>query len=443
MKILRTAILIAGVLGLVLGCGSPLTHVGPLGPAASDPRDLTYEIPEEPGAIGGPGAPLVVPLIAGRTIDVGTVEVWLQEECLHVRYTTDAPWCLAETHMHVVADDPALFPQTKTGNPKPGQFAYGMTHAPGTASYTYCLPIAGLEEAEVLYFAAHAEVEQWVAGACLGAESAWAAGLGFPGANWATYFAGVLAAAELDLTGYWDMYLHVDGMPGEMGPGVFYIHQEGSELDCSLGMSGTLEGSLITLGMWFPGEEGQDPVFMGGEGTASEEEIFVPFTGGPFGSGWIRYVPTTITFGHLDIDEGSTCQGIDVEWHTDCAFAETGPTSDEFGERTEFAVTYVDHQLQVNLWFNFEGPPPDLPIQDPLTITGGLCFRWLVDEEGAPGFDGLMSDASSITLTAYDEQGMVGTFWAQFGGETITGSFDVPFVYGYGIEPPEGGEEEP
>ena len=133
----------------------------------------------------------------------------------------------------------------------------------------------------------------------------------------------------------------------------------------------------------------------------------------------------------------------DVAPRGDCAFAETGPASDEFGERTEFAVTYVDHQLQVNLWFNFEGPPPPLPIEEPLTITGGLCFRWLVDEEGAPSVDGLMCDASSITLTAYDEQGMVGTFWAQFGGETITGSFDVPFVYGYGIEPPEGGEEEP
>ena len=65
---------------------------------------------------------------------------------LNVCYTTDAPWSLAETHLHVAAD-PAEFPQTRTGNPKPGQFDYAMSQAPGTSSHTDCVPLAGLEDA--------------------------------------------------------------------------------------------------------------------------------------------------------------------------------------------------------------------------------------------------------------------------------------------------------
>jgi len=447
MKALRMTIAIVAVLGLVLGCGNPLTHVGPSGSAAASGRGTPYPVPPEPGTIGGPEAPLTVPLYAGRTIDVGTVEVWVEGEYLYVRCMTAPPWFLTETHLHVAAD-PAEFPQTSTGNPKPGQFDYPMIHGPGTSSHTECVPLAGLAQAEVLYLAAHAELERWGDGACVQAESAWAAGLEFPGANWATYFAGVLAAEQLDLTGYWDMYIIAEdeeGEPTELGPGVFYIHQEGSTLDCSQGFSGTLEGSLINLGIWFDTEEG--PVFMGGQGTASEEQILIPFAEGPFGSGWIRLVPTTLSFGDFRME--GTCLYEEILLDTDHAYGETWVESfEEFeGEdRTFFGITYQDHRLQAQVWFSVSGS--EMPAA-PITLDGdsGLTLRWLIDDAG--DIDELLCDSASLTLTACDENGMAGSFSAVFGGEVVSGDFDVPFVYGYGFEPPEeeddgeGGEEEP
>jgi hypothetical protein len=62
-------------------------------------------------------------LLAGKTMDVGEVQVWNDGENLYVKYVLDPDWCLTEYHLHVATllDE---IPQTKKGNPKPGHFEY-------------------------------------------------------------------------------------------------------------------------------------------------------------------------------------------------------------------------------------------------------------------------------------------------------------------------------
>jgi hypothetical protein len=187
-------IVIINVLGFALGCRSPLTE----GISANSKGLTTYTTVTNPDPIGGPDPALTATLYAGKTHDVGTVEVWLADESLCVRYTTT--WSLVETHFDVVAD-PSFFPQTNKGNPKPGQFKYKTKHDPGTSTYEFCVPIP---ENDILYFAAHAEIEKWIDGACVKEESAWADGYDFPGANWATYFAAEVPSDPFAwLHGYW------------------------------------------------------------------------------------------------------------------------------------------------------------------------------------------------------------------------------------------------
>jgi len=141
-------------------------------------------------------------------------------------------------------------------------------------------------------------------------------------------------------------------------------------------------------------------------------------------------VPTEIPFGHLDME--GTCRGVDVGLYTDKAFASTASE----GEITGFDVTYVDHRLQVNLWFGIYGEPPTLPIQEPYTFADNVTLHWL-DDEG-DGVDEVPAESAAFTLTDYTEEGMIGDFSADFGdGDVVSGHFAVTFAVGYGIEPPE------
>jgi hypothetical protein len=93
-------------------------------------------------------------LCAGQYMDVGDVEVWNDGCTLYVRYTTDEPWWMTETHLHV-ATDPDDIPQTKNGNPKVGHFEYQMIHDPRVNDFTYEVPLNG---DGIYYIAAHAVV---------------------------------------------------------------------------------------------------------------------------------------------------------------------------------------------------------------------------------------------------------------------------------------------
>lgn len=101
------------------------------------------------------GEPYRVDLIAGKSMDVGDVLVWNDEENLYVRYATDG-WGLVETHL-AVATDLEDIPQTKKGNPKVGKFPYKHEDLGGVLEDLYTIPLEW-DAGTTLYIAAHAVV---------------------------------------------------------------------------------------------------------------------------------------------------------------------------------------------------------------------------------------------------------------------------------------------
>jgi hypothetical protein len=137
--------------------------------------------------------PLTVDLIAGggndkSALTVGEVEVTSDEYNLTVIYNiTDFDYCLNETHLHV-ANESKYIPQTKKGNPQPGQFDYSVEHDCIT-TITYVVPLSDIEISSTgtVCIAAHAAVDETV-GETTTYESAWGEGEDFEGKNWAMYF---------------------------------------------------------------------------------------------------------------------------------------------------------------------------------------------------------------------------------------------------------------
>ena len=129
-------------------------------------------------------------LYAGRDQkNVGDVDVWVKEDILKIRYSTDSGWTLSETHLAIATSLDGI-PQTKKGNPKIGKFPFSMDHPEGTETYTYNIDIGdyfpGGISGVTLFFAAHAVVTHPE----LGEETAWADTWGqyFPGSSIALYF---------------------------------------------------------------------------------------------------------------------------------------------------------------------------------------------------------------------------------------------------------------
>jgi uncharacterized protein (TIGR02145 family) len=128
------------------------------------------------------------PLIAAQNYFAGTVTATFNVtgNQLTIAYSTiNTDYCLKETHLDVQID-PANFPQTKTGNPKVGQFAYGATLGckTGWTQVVDLTTVTGWIQNATVYIAAHANVKK----STRGNETAWANGLPFPGNNWAMYF---------------------------------------------------------------------------------------------------------------------------------------------------------------------------------------------------------------------------------------------------------------
>ena len=120
-----------------------------------------------------------VSLVAGQHNYAGTVSVARAGSDICVTYATEGGWKISETHLSI-SSSVAGIPQTGSGNPKPGQFAYSTSHRPAVSTFTYCVA----SPTGVFYVAAHAVVQNGSQ-----RETAWAGDLDFPGANWATYFA--------------------------------------------------------------------------------------------------------------------------------------------------------------------------------------------------------------------------------------------------------------
>ena len=170
----------AVVLGLgAFGCSESIGPVDAPVPEEGVPVSFVLENPL--------GEPMVVALLAGQYIEVGTVTVSNDETLLSIAIdTSEGDWVLTETHV-AVADNLEDLPQTGSGNPQVGHFDLSAEHDPPVTSWTYEIEYTYVPGAE-LFIAVHAVV--WLldgGGAPIQEETAWADGIPFPGNNWATY----------------------------------------------------------------------------------------------------------------------------------------------------------------------------------------------------------------------------------------------------------------
>lgn len=126
-------------------------------------------------------------LIANQSENAGTLSFIYNStgDQLTIIYSTvNTTYCLFKTHLDVQTD-PLNFPQTNSGNPKVGQFAYSAS-LNCSSEWTQVInlnTISGWNPGATLFVAAHAEVKKDQGG--MG--SAWGQGLPFPGNSWAMY----------------------------------------------------------------------------------------------------------------------------------------------------------------------------------------------------------------------------------------------------------------
>jgi len=126
-----------------------------------------------------------IDLIAGQHIDSGDIEITNDGDNLIISISTQDGWSLSESHVSVEASEEDI-PQTKKGNPKPGQFEYSESHEPNVTTFEYVIPISELPED--LTIAVHTVVQQIVDDEVVEEETAWAEGDRFvQKGNWGMY----------------------------------------------------------------------------------------------------------------------------------------------------------------------------------------------------------------------------------------------------------------
>jgi hypothetical protein len=107
-----------------------------------------------------------VALCAGQSTDIGTVTVENDDTNLYVTFNTTAPWYIDETHVAVGSSLDEI-PQTKKGNPIPGQFPYECeTLDPMATTCTAIIPLNGWCTGDEIFVAAHAAVSQIFGDGC-------------------------------------------------------------------------------------------------------------------------------------------------------------------------------------------------------------------------------------------------------------------------------------
>ncbi len=132
--------------------------------------------------------PTEVTLIAGQTINAGTVNVSNDANYIYITYTTTNGWVLSQTHLYV--GDCALIPVNNPGNPIPGQFPFVSSHN-NVTSYTYQIPISRIPLGACGCIAAHAVVKQYnSSNQLISTETGWGNGvrINLSGGNWGMKF---------------------------------------------------------------------------------------------------------------------------------------------------------------------------------------------------------------------------------------------------------------
>lgn len=178
MKKLYYLIVLALILGLVLTGCTLLSNISQV--PATEQSGISYLT--KGGTLVDPD---VFTLYAGQHIDVGTVSVWngineaLGVECLYVKYETTGGWVMTETHLEVAPvqresgggiPDPIPvpsrdeIPQTRRGNPIPGQFTHKHEDLDFEQDDEYIIPLSEIGDGEVgcgdtFYIAAQASLQ--------------------------------------------------------------------------------------------------------------------------------------------------------------------------------------------------------------------------------------------------------------------------------------------
>lgn len=134
------------------------------------------------------------PLLAGQTIEAGSVCVRVENNTLNVTYTTTGGWELSEAHLWI-GNDIANLPQTRTGNPIPGQFPYKSGDINGLNTHTFAIPLSNTlvnfscpADDTIYYMAAHASVRKVNLDGSYQTETGWSDGSPITSrGNWATF----------------------------------------------------------------------------------------------------------------------------------------------------------------------------------------------------------------------------------------------------------------
>lgn len=130
-------------------------------------------------------------LVAGQSIDAGTVCAKVADDNLLLTFSTANSWELTEAHAWI-GTSLADMPQTSKGAPKIGNFPYNSGDISGATSYTFTVPLSSLggEPAvcgQNFYVAAHAALRKPDSTGGYQTETGWGAGSSMP-KSWAMYF---------------------------------------------------------------------------------------------------------------------------------------------------------------------------------------------------------------------------------------------------------------
>lgn len=136
-------------------------------------------------------------LMAGQSTDAGSVCATVDGDYLKVTYATADGWQLTETHLWT-GTQWSQMPQTRTGNPKIGNFPYNSGPLSGATTYTVSVDLRsfGLNssmtvcQAVNLFIAAHAGVRKGNGDGTYQTETAWGDGVSLVArGSWAEGFA--------------------------------------------------------------------------------------------------------------------------------------------------------------------------------------------------------------------------------------------------------------
>jgi hypothetical protein len=168
--------MLVGILGLLMLMASACGGGGASSPVVPSQPDQVRTVSSLPDEYCG--EPTEECLTIGQfNNEDGWIRITNNNDYIYVEVFVDDPWEITDTHV-AVGDSLDDIPQTKNGNPQPGQFPY-------TAFME--IPVGDWECGTDLIVAVHAVVQEPDGYGGWQSQTAWGCGNPFPGKTWATY----------------------------------------------------------------------------------------------------------------------------------------------------------------------------------------------------------------------------------------------------------------